>query len=273
MSTTTGTTAPALVITGGASGIGLALARALLARGCRVVVADLDDSRLQAALASLEAPGRVHGVACDVTRAESVTQLWADAVDRLGGIDYWINNAGVGPPILRYDTVPRTWVDRAIDVNLRGAMYGTQVALAGMLAQGRGVIYNVVGFGYDNRKGDQLTVYGTTKAALRYFTESVARELKGLPVRVSWINPGFVLTPMTVEENRRVRERMGEDGWRKVRRLMNAVADEPPVAGEALAGRILRGEAPIDRLSPGVFLRRLAAAVLARPDPLGAHGL
>jgi len=176
--------------------------------------------------------------------------------------------------VIRYDQVPAEWLDRALDVNLRGVMYGTRVALAGMLGQKEGgAIYNTVGFGYDGRKQDNLTVYGTTKAAVRYFSESLAKELGDCPVRVSWLNPGFVLTPMTIEENQRIRLRIGEAQWRKIRWVMNAVADSPEEATPWLVERVLRGQRPIDRLPNGVFLRRLLASLVTRPDPLGVHGL
>ncbi|MEO8445261.1 MAG: SDR family oxidoreductase [Gammaproteobacteria bacterium] len=265
---------PSVVITGGASGIGLGLARALLATGCRVLIADLPGDRLDAAAADLTDSDRALTHPCDVRRYGDVERLWATSVARLGRVDFWLNNAGVGPPMVRYDEVPPEWLDRALDVNLRGVMYGSHVALAGMRAQGGGTIYNTVGFGYDGRKQEHLTVYGTTKAGVRYFTESLARELgRDCPVRVGWLNPGFVLTPMTIEENRRVRERVGEARWRQFRRIMNAVSDLPDETCPWLATRILRGDRPIDRLPPAVFLRRLLAAVVTRPDPLARFGL
>ena len=273
MNPSTSPASPVIVITGSGGGIGNALARALLAGGCRLVLADLPGDKLDGAKATIAGNPGGRAMACDVREIGALESLWNEACAAFGCVDIWINNAGVGPPIIRYDTVPAEWLDRAVDVNLRGTLYGTQVALKGMLRQGRGRIYNVVGLGYDGRKSDRLTVYGTTKAAVRYFTDSVAQELRGEPVTVSWLNPGFVLTPMTIEENRRLRERVGEAEWQKFRRLMNAVADEPGTAGADLAARLLRGEAPIDRLPPLVFLRRLVAAAITRPEPLSAHGL
>ncbi len=263
-----------VVITGSASGIGHGLARAFLARGCNVMLSDVAGARLEAAAAGLGAPERLGCQPCDVTRRDELGQLWSGAVERFGRVDLWLNNAGVGPPVIRYDQVPAEWLDRALDVNVRGVMSGTHVALAGMLAQkGGGAIYNTVGFGYDGRKQDNLTVYGTTKAAVRYFSESLAKELGDCPVHVSWLNPGFVLTPMTIEENLRIRERVGEAQWRKIRWVMNAVADSPDEATPWLVDRILGGERPIDRLPNSVFLRRILASVVTRKDPLGGHGL
>jgi NAD(P)-dependent dehydrogenase (short-subunit alcohol dehydrogenase family) len=264
---------PTIVITGSASGIGYGLAQQFLARGCRVMLADLPGARLEAATAALGAPERADSQPCDVSRREQLQALWEASVARFGRVDVWINNAGVGPPVIRLDAVPPDWLDRALDVNIRGVMHGTQVALTGMLKQGGGAIYNTVGFGYDGRKQKDLTVYGTTKAAVRYFTESTAKELGDCPVGVSWLNPGFVLTPMTVEENQRIRERIGTANWQKIRWVMNAIADTPEAATPWLVERILGGQRPIDRLPPLVFLRRLLVSLLTRPDPLCKHGL
>lgn len=264
---------PVVVITGSASGIGYGLAQQFVARGCKVMLSDLPGHRLDAAIGSLDAPALVASQPCDVSRREQLQALWDTTIARFGRIDFWLNNAGVGPPVIRLDDVPPDWIDRAVDVNLKGLMHGTQVALAGMLKQGSGTIYNTVGFGYDGRKQKDLTVYGTTKVAARYFTESTAKELGNCPVKVSWLNPGFVLTPMTVEENQRIRVRIGDAQWRKIRWVMNAIADTPQVATPWLVERILKGQGPIDRLPPGVFLRRLLVSLLTRPDPLGRHGL
>ncbi len=226
-----------VVITGSASGIGYGLARAVLAQGSNVMLSDVAGERLTAAAAALGSPEFVGCQPCDVTDMDQLTQLWSRTVERFGRVDLWLNNAGVGPPVIRYDQVPAEWLDRALDVNLRGVMYGT------------------------------------TKAAVRYFSQSLAKELGDCPVRVSWLNPGFVLTPMTIEENLRIRERVGEAQWRKIRWVMNAVADSPEEATPWLVERILRGEQPIDRLPTSVFLRRILASFVMRPDPLGAHGL
>ena len=264
---------PAIVITGSASGIGYGLAQAFVARGCKVMLSDLPGDRLDAAASTLGTSALVARQPCDVSQREQLQELWDAAVARFGRVDFWLNNAGVGPPVVRLDSVPPEWIDRAVDVNLKGLMHGTQVALTGMLQQGGGAIYNTVGFGYDGRKQDDLTVYGTTKAAARYFSESTAKELGNCPIRVNWLNPGFVLTPMTVEENRRIRNRIGEARWRKIRWVMNAIADTPEVAAPWLVERILEGKGPIDRLPTGVFLRRLLVSLLTRPDPLSRHGL
>ena len=264
---------PSVVVTGSASGIGFALATALLARGCRVVLSDVEGERLSRAAAALQGE-RLRVQPCDVTQRAALEALWHAATAQYGRNDLRVNNAGVGPPVQPYEQVPDAWLERALEVNVRGVQMGTQVALVGMRAQGGGRIYNAVGFGYDGRKQENLTVYGTTKAAVRYFTDSLAAELgRDCPVQVSWFNPGFVLTPMTIEENRHVRERVGEARWRSIRRMMNAVAEQPAVAGEALAEAMLAGHRPIDRLPTSRFLGRLLASLLTRPDPLGQHGL
>ena len=132
---------PTVVITGSASGIGYGLAQAFVARGCNVMVSDLPGERLDAALRSLSAPELVASQACDVSQREQLQTLWAATFARFGRVDFWLNNAGVGPPVIRLDSVPPEWINRTLDVNLKGLMHGTQVALTGMLKQGGGAIY------------------------------------------------------------------------------------------------------------------------------------
>ena len=161
---------PVVVVTGSASGIGYGLVQQFVARGCKVMLSDLPGEALDAATSRLGASALVASQPCDVSRREQLQNLWDTTITRFGRIDFWLNNAGVGPPVIRLDGVPPDWIDRAVDVNLKGLMHGTQVALAGMLRQGGGTIYNTVGFGYDGRKQKDLTVYGTTKVAARYFS-------------------------------------------------------------------------------------------------------
>ncbi|MFO1425623.1 MAG: hypothetical protein U1F11_01340 [Steroidobacteraceae bacterium] len=121
------------------------------------------------------------------------------------------------------------------------------------------------------------------RSAVCYCTEAVAAVLacnapvrdasvRDARVRVGWYNPGFILTPMTMEENRRIRERPGEQRWRSIRRIIDAMADPPRLAGGSLADAMLAGRRRIDRLAPARCVDRLLASFVTRPDPLGPRG-
>jgi NAD(P)-dependent dehydrogenase (short-subunit alcohol dehydrogenase family) len=125
------------VVTGGASGIGFGLATALLAEGCRVVVADVEETALEKATAELEggARGRVHGVVTDVADLASVEALAASTLDRFGRVDVLCNNAGVST----FNTIEHLSIDDwkwVLGVDLWGVIHGVHVFLPIMVRQG-----------------------------------------------------------------------------------------------------------------------------------------
>ena len=119
---------------------------------------------------------RVHGQPCDVTDPAQVGALWDGAVGRWGRVDIWINNAGVAQEYLRAWELPTEEVIRLVETNILGVMHGSRTAMRGMRAQGGGAIYNMEGWGSDGKRRRGLSVYGTTKRAVRYFTRALADE-------------------------------------------------------------------------------------------------
>lgn len=228
----------AAVITGGTRGIGYGLADAFLARGSSVFVCGRDPGRLEAAVDALgrtHGPARVRGLVADVTRPDDVGALWAAAADAFGAVDVWINNAGACNPTKPYARLTSAEVTEAVDVNLRGTMLGSHVALRGMLAQGRGQIFNMEGWGTRGEWSPGMTVYSTTKRAIGHFSKGLAREARRTPVRVGTLGPGIVATDLLVAAW------TGGDpeNWRRVRRLFQFVIDPPGPVCAYLADRVL----------------------------------
>ena len=159
-----------IVITGSTRGIGFGLAEQFLQRGCRVVVSGRSQQAVNQ-LANKYGNDRVAEQPCDVSVYEQVQGLWDAAAQRFGRVDVWINNAGISNPYVKFWEVPQQTLKTVADTNLLGSLYGSQVALRGMLAQGGGQLYNMEGFGSDGRVGDGLAVYGCTKAAVRYLNK------------------------------------------------------------------------------------------------------
>ena len=190
------------VITGAASGIGLACARSLAGLGMNVVLSDTDDGKLEAAQAAVEdagSGGRVLRAVADVSRIDQVQSLQALALDTFGEVNLLMNNAGVG-------TNPgKPWEDadgwrRLLDVNLWGAINGVQAFVPAMLAQsGPGLVVNT-----GSKQGITLppgnSAYNVSKAALKAYTELLAYELRdAAPRRLSahLLIPGWTFTGMT----------------------------------------------------------------------------
>jgi NAD(P)-dependent dehydrogenase (short-subunit alcohol dehydrogenase family) len=182
------------VITGGASGIGRALAVRFAAEGMRLVLADLEEGALVATVADLAAEGAtVVGVAADVSALDDVEAVRDRALDEFGAVHLVCNNAGVGGGgILDAPMALWRWV---IDVNLYGVVHGVHTFLPLLLEQDEGHIVNTASLaGLHGVAG--LGVYCTTKFAVVGLSESLAFDLQGLgaTVGVSVLCPGFVQT-------------------------------------------------------------------------------
>ncbi|MGB3712854.1 MAG: SDR family oxidoreductase, partial [Candidatus Promineifilaceae bacterium] len=176
-----------VVITGSTRGFGYGLAEAFLDRDCAVSISGRTQTSVDDALRALSAGHRAErmmGRPCDVSDFEQIGALWDASKARFGQIDIWINNAGIAHPLMDIREMSPAQVAAVIETNLLGAIYGSQVALNGMMAQGFGSIYITSGHGGTGRKQDGLSLYGTSKAGLRYFTESLIIETKGSPVLV-----------------------------------------------------------------------------------------
>ncbi|MEU9068720.1 SDR family NAD(P)-dependent oxidoreductase [Streptomyces sp. NPDC048109] len=185
------------LVTGAASGIGLATARRLGAGGANVVVADFNAEGAEKAAADLTAQGvRATAVELDVTRPESVEAAVAFAVDTYGGLDLAVNNAGIGGPSAPTGEYDVEAYQRVIRTNLDGVFYSMRYELPALLATGRGgAVVNVasilgsVGFaGSPAYVAAKHGVVGLTKAA--------AAEYAARGVRINAVGPGFIDTPL-----------------------------------------------------------------------------
>ncbi len=184
------------VVTGGARGLGLAMAESFRAHGACVVVADIDGQAAADAAAKLVANGgRAVGVALDVTSPADVDALVQRCVDEFGGIDIMVNNAG----ITRDASMAKMTLDdftAVIDVHLRGAWLGTRAAGARMRQQRSGAIVNVSSISGKVGNFGQ-TNYSAAKAGIVGLTKAAAKELAGKNVRVNAVAPGLIRTAMT----------------------------------------------------------------------------
>lgn len=190
-----------VVITGSSRGIGYGLAKAFVEQGCQVVISGRGQAALDEALANLTAlGGKVAAQRCDVGKTAQLQALWDKAVASFGKVDIWINNAGMVTPRVRLDKTDEADIDAIVDTNLMGVIKSTRVVATRMLAQGGGHIYNFEGFGSDGMSASGLTLYGTTKRAVTYFTKSAAKEFADTSVKIGLISPGIVATDLLQAE-------------------------------------------------------------------------
>ncbi len=186
------------VVTGGASGIGLALCELLLSAGAKaVIMADLNEKKLKTECERLDTayPGRVSGIQADVSNQESVASMIRQAADfGAGQIHFLFNNAGLGLAKSFDETTVADW-KFAFDINFFGALYGIQAVLPIMRAQGGGHIANTAS-GIAFSPMAYQSMYSSTKAALVALTCSLRYELWDENIRFSTVIPGTVATPI-----------------------------------------------------------------------------
>jgi 3-oxoacyl-[acyl-carrier protein] reductase len=183
------------VITGGAQGLGFAIAQLFVAEGARVVLGDVNLDATESAAAQLGGDGAALAVRCDVTSSGDVDTLVASAVDRFGGLDIMVNNAGI-----TRDATMRKMTDDEFDqviaVHLKGTWNGLRKAAAIMRENKRGAIVNMSSLSGKVGMVGQ-TNYSAAKAGIVGMTKAAAKELAHLGVRVNAIAPGLIRSAMT----------------------------------------------------------------------------
>ena len=204
---------PAALITGGSSGIGLAIARMLRDEGYDLTISARNEERLAASAAELGA----HAVTANVALEEDCIRLVQEHVERFGSIDVLVNSAGVGVGGNVEQLTTKKW-DLQLAVNLRGAFVVTRESIP-KLKESRGLVVNLASIaGTIPTPG--LAAYGASKAALISLTKSLNRELENDGVRLCAICPGFVDTPMTTWTGMSAEEMIHPDDCAEVVRML-----------------------------------------------------
>ncbi|OBF13440.1 3-oxoacyl-ACP reductase [Mycobacterium sp. ACS4331] len=183
------------VITGGAQGLGLAIAQRFVAEGAKVVLGDVNLEATEEAARSLGGPDVAKAVRCDVTSAAEVEALVAAAVDGFGGLDIMINNAGITRDATMRKMTEDEF-DQVIAVHLKGTWNGLRAAAAVMRENKRGAIVNMSSISGKVGMVGQ-TNYSAAKAGIVGMTKAASKELAYLGVRVNAIQPGLIRSAMT----------------------------------------------------------------------------
>lgn len=256
-----------IVITGSTRGIGYGLAESFLARDCAVMVSGRNREGVDNAINELRSrfpEDRVFGHPCDVRDPEQLQALWNEAMSRFGKIDIWINNAGLsGPQMMTWELAPEQ-VEEVVDTNILGVIFGSQIAVRGMLDQGYGSLYNMEGMGGDGRMHEGLIPYGMTKYGVNYFTRGLVKETKGRSLIIGSIRPGMVITSFITDQ---YEDRPEE--YEKVKRIFNIIANRVEDVTPWLADKILENEKSgryISYMSRGKLLFRFLSAPFSKRD-------
>jgi NAD(P)-dependent dehydrogenase (short-subunit alcohol dehydrogenase family) len=198
------------LVTGGSRGIGLAIAEALLAAGGSVVItgrdnAQLDEARTRLSRGDSTRGERLHSARADVSNAAEAAGAVAAAVDRFGGLDILINNAGVGMFASVADMEVSAW-HQVIETNLSGVFFCCHAAIPAMRRRGGGWIINVSSLAGKNAFAGGAA-YCASKAGLNAFSEALMQEVRYDDIRVSYVMPGSVATGFG-------RGDAGQDDWK-----------------------------------------------------------
>ena len=193
------------LVSGGAGGIGSAICRLFASEGAKVVVADVDSGRGEGVVTEITGSGgEAVYIDLDVTREEDWERAVAATVERFGGLNVLVNNAGAYSPELVADTPLETW-ERIMAVNATGTFLGSKHAIPEMKRSGGGSIVNMSsGAGIvGNADG---TAYGPAKGAVKILTKTTAHQYAREGIRANSIHPGPIDTPMLHAQTREMAE-------------------------------------------------------------------
>lgn len=242
-----------VVITGSARGLGLEMAKVFKKNNFNVVISDLSEENLQLAeekLKEINSQSDVSHYTCNVTKVEDIKSLIKFTKEKYKEINIWVNNAGVNQPDKAIWELDDSAINTVIDVDLKGTILCTKYIMQEMIEQKSGAIYNVEGYGSNNATMLGLSIYGTSKRAITYFTEALAKECseKGTGVIIGKLSPGIMITDfITNALANKEKITLSE----KTKKVYNILGDYPDVVANFLVNGMInntKNNAKIDWL-------------------------
>ena len=229
-----------VVITGSARGLGYNMARFFREYNYNVVLSDLNEEKLKIAKEELKktpSEAQITYTTCNVSKIDEVQALMDFAIEQFGEVDIWINNAGVNQPQKAIWELTEQEINTIIDVDLKGAIFGSKVAIEQMSKQHKGAVYNIEGYGSNDAHMLGLNMYGTSKRAVTYLTEALAQECdaKGNGVIVGKLSPGIMITEFTTHSLGNDKIELAE----KTKKVYNILGDTPETVGKFLVDKMV----------------------------------
>ena len=260
-----------VVITGSARGLGFEMAKLFRKANLNVVISDLKEDNLKKAkeeLDKLEGTGKVEYKVCNVTNSKDIQELIDYTDKEFNSIDIWINNAGVNQPDKPIWELTEQEIDLVLDVDLKGAIIGSKLALEYMSKKKQGAIYNIEGYGSNDAIMKGLSIYGTSKRAITYFTQALAKESEELKtgIIIGRLSPGIMITDF-------ITNALGDKGKielpEKTKKVYNILGDYPDVVANFLVENMLtntKNNAHIEWLTNGKAAWRFMTAGFNKRD-------
>lgn len=184
-----------VVITGSSRGIGFGLASQFLENGHNVLINSTNLEKLNIAFEKLKKfSDKTVGLAFNVNEPDFVNRAFELMNAKFGDIDIWINNAGIPQPYKIVSEIDDEFIEKQLKTNLISVINISKKVYSKMNESSGGKIFNMEGFGSNGRMGYKMSIYGTSKNALTYFTKSFAKEIGGEKIQINRLNPGMVVT-------------------------------------------------------------------------------
>ena len=256
-----------VLITGSTRGIGFGLAKRFIEAGLKVTINGTTEINVTRAVRELKElyPGAIiQGFVADICNFKEIEVLWEKATQGFGPVTIWINNAGIDQTRKSIWEIDSQTIDKVIKTNITGVINGSIIAFTKMAEHGGGQIYNMEGLGSDGMMMKNMTLYGTTKRAVRYFTRSMSKEAKISSVQIGTLSPGMVVTDFlfnSLKANPKEAE--------KNKRIFNILADHVETVTLFLSNKILtntKSNAHIEWLTKQKVIYRFLKSLFVKRD-------
>lgn len=260
-----------VVITGSARGLGFEMAKLFRKANLNVVISDLKEENLiksKEELDKIESSGVVEYQVCNVINSKDIQRLIDFTKNKFECIDIWINNAGVNQPDKAIWELTEEEIDLVLDVDLKGAIIGSKLVMEEMSKQHKGAIYNIEGYGSNDAMMLGLSIYGTSKRAITYFTQALAKEAeeRNTGVIIGRLSPGIMITDF-------ITNALGDKGKielpEKTKKVYNILGDYPNVVANFLVTEMLKNtknNAHIEWLTNGKAAWRFMTSAFNKRD-------
>lgn len=248
-----------VVITGSARGFGYAMIELFYKNNFNVVVTDINENELDKAvnkLAMIESDGEILSFNVDVTKSSDIDVVIQETVLEFGGIDIWINNAGVNQPNKPIWELDEEVINRLIDIDIKAVVNSTRLVINQMNKQGYGAIYNVEGHGSNDATITGLSIYGMSKRAVTYFTDALIHETKekNINITIGKITPGIMITNFISTSLGDGKKIILDD---KTKKIYNILGDYPETIAKFMVSKIIKNKKKYPKF---VFLSNRRAA-------------
>ena len=260
-----------VVITGSARGLGLEMAKVFRKNDFNVVISDLSEENLQKAIEGLkgiDGKGDLSYKVCNVTESKEVEDLVHFVKEKYQEIDIWVNNAGVNQPDKAIWELEDSAIELVLNVDLKGTILCSKYVMKEMENQKHGAIYNVEGYGSNNATMLGLSIYGTAKRGVTYFTEALAKEnaTRNTGVIIGKLSPGIMITDfITNALANKEKIELSE----KTKKVYNILGDYPDVVAAFLVNGMIhntKNNAKIDWLPNRKAAWRFMTAAFNKRD-------